>query len=58
MPTDPAPAFDPDGDPAELAAELIADDGRPWLTAPDGDDPVPPDDRLADEPAEVQVEEE
>lgn len=37
----------------ELADALAADDSKPWLTAPTDDDPVPPDTRLAAEPAQV-----
>lgn len=54
--TDPEQAFDPDGDPADLAADLIADPSKPWLTEPADDDPVPPQDRIEREPAEVEAE--
>lgn len=54
---EPEPAFDPAVRPEELARALIADDTKPWLIPADGDDPAPPDDRLAREPHEVSAEE-
>jgi hypothetical protein len=39
-----------------LAARLIEDPELHWLVAPESDDPVPPADRLAEEPVQVEVE--
>lgn len=41
---------------AELAARLIADPALPWIVEPDDDDAHPDEERLASEPAEVEVE--
>jgi hypothetical protein len=39
-----------------LAARLIEDPELHWLVAPESDDPVPPADRLAEEPEKVEAE--
>jgi hypothetical protein len=39
-----------------LAARLIDDPELHWLVEPEEDDPVPPADRLAAEPVQVEVE--
>src|SRR4051812_9649182 len=40
----------------KLAARLIEDPELPWIVEPEEDDPVPPAERLAEEPAEVEAE--